>query len=203
MEKKYPNKFHALKNISFGVEKSQIFGFLGPNGAGKSTTFNVMTGLIEQTNGDVFLKKKSLNFFEYDILKNIGICPQFDPLWDHLTSKEHLEIFGSLKGLKGKDLNDSVNYFIKSMQLECYENIQAIKLSGGNKRKLCVANALIGGTGLLFFDEPSTGLDPVAKKFLWICLNNTLSSVNSSIVLTTHSMMEAESLCHKIGIFIY
>jgi ATP-binding cassette, subfamily A (ABC1), member 3 len=85
--------------------------------------------------------------------------------------------------------------------LKCfYRSTKAQNLSGGNKRKLCVSNALIGGPDLQFFDEPSTGLDPIAKRHLWNTLQNSLTCRNSSIVLTTHSMLEAEYLCHKIGI---
>jgi ATP-binding cassette subfamily A (ABC1) protein 3 len=88
------------------------------------------------------------------------------------------------------------------MQLTSYVNTKAINLSGGNKRKLCVSIALIGGPDLLFFDEPSSGLDPIAKRFLWNSLKDNLQKKNSSIVLTTHSMEEAETLCNKIGILI-
>ena len=99
-------------------------------------------------------------------------------------------------------MKEAVDYFISTMQLSNYVNTKAKNLSGGNKRKLCVSNALIGGPDLLFFDEPSTGLDPIAKRFLWNSLKQNLQKKRSSIVLTTHSMEEAESLCFKIGILI-
>jgi ATP-binding cassette, subfamily A (ABC1), member 3 len=137
-----------------------------------------------------------------DIYQNVGICPQFDCLWGNLTPPEHLYLFGRMKGLSGQDLIENIEYYINIMQLNDYRKTRSKDLSGGNKRKVCVAIALIGGPNLQFFDEPSTGLDPIAKRFLWNTLNKSLSTRSSSIVLTTHSMTEAESLCHKIGLII-
>lgn len=107
-----------------------------------------------------------------------------------------------MKGLKGTDLSESVEYFLKTMQLTEMVKKPAGTLSGGNKRKLCVANALIGGPDVQFFDEPSTGVDPIARRFLWNTLNIGLKLRNSAICMTTHTMDEAESLCSKIGILI-
>ncbi len=137
-----------------------------------------------------------------ETFQDVGICPQFDCLWENLTPKEHLFLFGRMKGLKKDELRQSVDYFLKTMQLEFFKETKAGNLSGGNKRKLCVADALIGGPELLFFDEPSTGLDPIARRFLWKTLSQALKSRNSSIILTTHSMIEAESLCDNIGIMV-
>lgn len=137
-----------------------------------------------------------------EIFQDVGICPQFDCLWDNLSPREHLFLFGRMKGLRGNALRQSVEYFLKTMQLDFFRETKAGNLSGGNKRKLCVADALIGGPDLLFFDEPSTGLDPIARRFLWNTLSQSLKSRNSSIILTTHSMIEAESLCDNIGIMV-
>ena len=200
LEKTYPNGFQAVRNVSVGVEKGQIFGLLGPNGAGKSTTFNILTALIPRTAGSVKLKDTEINTNMSHIFKEVGICPQFDCLWDNLTVKEHLSVFGSMKGLHGQELDENLDYFIKVMSLTDHVNKKSNILSGGNKRKLCVSNALIGSPSLQFFDEPSTGLDPIARRFLWTALTQNIKYRNSSIVLTTHSMSEAESLCHKIGI---
>jgi len=185
-----------------GVEKSQIFGLLGPNGAGKSTTFNILTGLIPRTSGSVKLKNEQIENNLSHIFKEVGICPQFDCLWENLTVIEHLTIFVKLKGLNGVELQENLDYYVKVMSLEDHIKKKANILSGGNKRKLCVTNALIGSPSLQFFDEPSTGLDPVARRFLWTTLTQNLQNRGASIVLTTHSMPEAESLCHKIGILI-
>lgn len=110
-----------MKGISFGVQNGQIFGLLGPNGAGKSTTFNIATALIPKTSGSVFLKNHELKSGLMTIFQDVGICPQFDCLWDHLTPCEHLYLFGRMKGLKGEELKEVVEYFLFSMQLENFK----------------------------------------------------------------------------------
>ncbi|EGR32580.1 hypothetical protein IMG5_076830, partial [Ichthyophthirius multifiliis] len=194
--------FTAIQNNSFGVQNGEILGLLGPNGAGKSTTFNILTSFINKSQGSVKLKSIEVQNGIMDIYQDVGICPQFDAIYENLTVLEHLKLFGRMKGLKGKDLDASINYFLKVIQLEDYTHRQACKLSGGNKRKLCVAIALIGGPDMQFFDEPSTGVDPISKRFLWNTLSQSLKLRNGAIVITTHSMQEAEFLCTKIGILI-
>ena len=105
-----------------------------------------------------------------------------------------------IKGLRGSQIRDAVEYFMRIMQLNAYRETMAVNLSGGNKRKLCVAIALIGSPCLQFFDEPSSGVDPIARRFLWNTIQQGLRINSSAVLLTTHSMDEAESLCHKIGI---
>ena len=200
LQKIYPTGQQAVKNISFGVEKGQIFGLLGPNGAGKSTTFNIITQLISRTGGEVKLNGKSLDAEnKFSIYKDCGVCPQFDSLWDLLTVREHLVVFGRIKGLSGVELKENVDYFLDILHIRQHQNKRSSQLSGGNKRRLCVALASIGAPSMQFMDEPSTGLDPLARVYLWDTIKQTLALRNSSIVLTTHSMPEAESLCSKIG----
>lgn len=194
--------FKAVKGITFGVEPGQIFGLLGPNGAGKSTTFNILTALIPKTSGNVTLNGKEVNRNMPSLFQNVGICPQFNCLWEGLTVREHLYLFAGLKGLTNEETEEAITYFYDVLGLKEHRNKRSMHLSGGNKRKLCVANCLIGSSGLLFFDEPSTGLDPLARRFLWNALQQTLKTRRASIVLTTHSMGEAEALSHKIGILI-
>lgn len=200
--KKYPNGFLAIKNNSFGVSQGDIMGLLGPNGAGKSTTFNILTSLIPKTSGSVKMKGIEVDKGIMDIYQHVGICPQFDAIYEPLNVRDHLELFGRMKGLSDEKLEETIEYFLKVMQLKDYEFVASEKLSGGNKRKLCVANALIGGPDLQFFDEPSSGVDPIARRFLWNTLTQSLKLRNAAITLTTHSMHEAESLCTKIGILI-
>jgi len=202
LKKTYPNGLPAVKDVSFGVEKGQIFGLLGPNGAGKSTTFNIVTAMIPRTAGSVKLMETEIDRNLFEVYQNVGCCPQFDCYWDVLTVKQHLQLFGRMKGLTGNDLEESVDYYIKILLLEDHANKRASILSGGTKRKLCVANALIGGPRIQFLDEPSTGLDAIAKKHLWHAMSQNLVTRNASIILTTHSISEAESMCHKIGILI-
>ena len=133
------------------------------------------------------------------MFQEVGICPQFDCLWDNLTPREHLSLFGRLKGLNAQELESSIIYLMNSMQLTEFAKTKAKNLSGGNKRKLCFSDAVIGNPSLIFLDEPSTGLDPIARRYLWRTLIEISKKRKISLVLTTHSMVEAEFLCNKIG----
>jgi len=202
LSKIYDNGFTAVKGVTFGVAQGQIFGLLGPNGAGKSTTFNILTAATGKSGGSVQLLNQEVNKNMPEVYENVGICPQFYALWDFLTVKEHFTLFGNLKGLRGEKLDQVINYYLDVLQLRDHANKRAEDLSGGNKRKLSVANAFIGSAFLLFLDEPSTGVDPLARRFLWNSIQQVLNMRKASVVLTTHSMYEAESLSHKIGILI-
>lgn len=111
--KKYEDGTLAVKNTKFSVNKGEIFGLLGPNGAGKSTTFSILTSLIPKTYGSLKIKGKEVDRGTLEIFQEVGICPQFDCLWENLSPPEHLKLFGRMKGLKGKDLDESVEYFLK------------------------------------------------------------------------------------------
>ena len=198
----YDNGYTAVRDVTFGVSPGQIFGLLGPNGAGKSTTFNILTAAIPKSLGSVQLLDQEVNRNMPEVYENVGICPQFNGLWDFLTVKEHLVLFGNLKGLDGENLRQIIDYYLDVLQLREYTNTRAGALSGGNKRKLSVANAFIGSAHLIFLDEPSTGVDPLARRYLWNSIQQVLNMRKASVVLTTHSMYEAESLSHKIGILI-
>ena len=201
--KVYPTGQQAVRGLSFGVGKGEIFGLLGPNGAGKSTTFNMITQLIGRSGGEIALNGKSLDSNKKsDIYKDCGVCPQFDPLWDLLNVREHLVIFGKIKGLGGRDLEENIDYFMDILRIRQHQKKRTYQLSGGNKRRLCVALASLGAPVMQFMDEPSTGLDPLGRVHLWETIRQTLQLRNSSIVLTTHSMPEAESLCSKIGTWL-
>ncbi|EAR95943.2 transporter family ABC domain protein (macronuclear) [Tetrahymena thermophila SB210] len=202
ISKQYDNQYLAINGISFGVQKKQIFGLLGPNGAGKTTTFNILTAKDSSSSGQVFVNQEQAIQTNENAWQNVGICSQFDNLWDDLTVYDHLALFASLKGLQGEKRERAIKYFTQTLQLEAYIDRKSEILSGGNKRKLCVGMALIGSPNVQFFDEPSSGLDPIAKRFLWNTLKQNLQLKDASIVLTTHSMNEAESLCSKIGIVV-
>lgn len=200
LKKVYPNGFKAIKKLSFGVESGQIFGLLGPNGAGKSTTFNIITQLTSKTDGLVELNGISIDHGDrFKIYSDCGVCPQFDPLWDLLTVKEHLTIFGRVKGLRGQELKENTEYFLEILRIKQHEDKKTFQLSGGNKRRLCVALASLGAPTMQFMDEPSTGLDPLARVYLWETIKQNVSIRRSAVILTTHSMTEAENLCSKIG----
>ncbi|KRX06293.1 P-loop containing nucleoside triphosphate hydrolase [Pseudocohnilembus persalinus] len=202
IEKVYPNGFRALKNLNFQVKQGEILGLLGPNGAGKSTTFGIMTAFLSKNQGEIKIKNQEIKDGMMDIFENIGICPQFDPLWPNLTVNDHLCIFGRIKGLFGKLLENQIEYLLKMIELKQYQHCKSYTLSGGNKRKLSVLIALIGGGDITFFDEPSCGVDPISQRSLWTTLEQNMANRKGGMILTTHSMKEAEFLCSKIGILV-
>ncbi|CAD8046598.1 unnamed protein product [Paramecium primaurelia] len=202
LEKEYIKDKPTLQKLTFGVKQGEIFGIIGPNGAGKSTLINVFTGINTPTQGVALINGAEPKQRNQEIMQHVGICPQFDCIWENLTPIEHLQLFGRIKGLNGNDLKQAVDYFIKTMQLDLFVKTKAGQLSGGNKRKLCVADALIGGSDITFFDEPSTGVDPISRRFLFNTLQRNIQLRNCSAIMTTHTIEEAESLSQRIGILI-
>uniref|UniRef100_A0AAV1TLF6 ABC transporter domain-containing protein n=1 Tax=Peronospora matthiolae TaxID=2874970 RepID=A0AAV1TLF6_9STRA len=193
----------AVRNLSFGLQRGECFGFLGINGAGKTTTMKMLTGDELPTHGTATLGGFDILTKQVEVRRQIGYCPQFDALFELLTVREHLELFASIKGIRRSRLNEVVAEKIKQLNLGDFENKLAGSLSGGNKRKLSVAIAMIGDPRIVFLDEPSTGMDPVSRRFMWdVIADISTRGKNSTIVLTTHSMEESEALCSRVGIMV-
>ena len=202
LQKVYPNGYQALHDVSFGVEEGQIFGLLGPNGAGKSTTFNILSAVIPRSSGSVKLLNREIDQGIYEVFDQVGVCPQINPLWNELTTVDHLKVIAQMKGVDTEDIPTLIDYFLNALELKKFAKTKAGGLSGGNKRKLCVAMCLIGAPKIQFLDEPSTGVDPIARKYLWNCLKESMKGRKGSMILTTHYMQEAESISNKLGIII-
>jgi len=142
------------------------------------------------------------NGFE-EARKQLGYCPQYDALFDELTVEEHLQFYAALKGILEKYRNALVQKAIKELDLEYFRDTQSQKLSGGNKRKLSIAIAILGNPPIIILDEPSTGVDPKAKRFMWNVVSNiSTKRKKSAVIITTHSMDEAEALCTKMAIMV-
>ena len=193
----------AVKELSFGVQYGEWFSLLGVNGAGKTTTFKALTGEVTPSRGKVHIN--GYNVLDRSELskarKFIGYWPQFDALFNGLTVREHLEFYSWIKGILPEYRKDIIQRKMEQMDLIEYENKDAAYLSGGNKRKLSVAMAMIGNPPIVLLDEPSTGMDPKSKRFMWSVISNiTTLKKKSAVVLTTHSMEEAEALSTKVGI---
>lgn len=190
----------AVQDISFGIPHGEVFALLGPNGAGKSTTISLIRGDIrpsvhEHQRGDVLIEDLSVLRHRASARTNLGVCPQFDAM-DTMTVLEHLYFYARARGVSNAAQN--VNAVITAVGLEAFKTRMAAKLSGGNKRKLSLAIALMGNPSVLLLDEPSSGMDAAAKRVMW----RTLSSVskNRALLITTHSMEEADALANRAGI---
>eukprot|EP01135_Chromosphaera_perkinsii_P007716 Nk52_evm5s967 gene=Nk52_evmTU5s967 len=192
----------AVNQISVGIPSGECFGLLGHNGAGKTTTFKMLTGTIAPSFGNAWLMGKSTVDNYLSARKVIGYCPQENAFIDHLTCREMLTLYAYIRGIKPNLIAEECNLLISSLELSEYENVQCESLSGGNKRKLMTACSLIGDPSILFLDEPSTGMDPKARRVLWDRLHQTMRNDRRCIVLTSHSMEECEALCTRLAIMI-
>jgi ABC-type multidrug transport system ATPase subunit len=185
----------AVEDITFSVSPSECFALLGPNGAGKSTTISLIRGDIRPDHGDVLVEGTSITHHRALARKQLGVCPQFDAM-DNMTVTEHLRFYAQARGVS--DIAHNVDALINAVNLIEYRDRLAHRLSGGNKRKLSLAIALVGNPAVLLLDEPSSGMDAANKRFLW----KTLAEVTKgrSMLITTHSLEEADRLADKVGI---
>ncbi|KAL4559228.1 hypothetical protein LXL04_031363 [Taraxacum kok-saghyz] len=199
--------YHALKGLWMNFPKDQLFCLLGPNGAGKTTAINCLTGITPVTEGDALIYGHSIrsSVGMSNIQKMIGVCPQFDILWDALSGQEHLYLFASIKGLPPSSLKTVVQSVFSVVEKSLAEvrltesaRVRSRSYSGGMKRRLSVAIALIGEPKLVILDEPTTGMDPITRRHVWDIIEN--AKKGRAIILTTHSMEEADILSDRIGI---
>jgi len=188
----------ALVDLALSIPKDECFGLLGPNGAGKTTTISILTGLFPPTSGTAKIGGFDIRTDMEQIHRIIGVCPQFDTLWDSLTAEETLLFYTRLKGVFGKQAKEFVDESLRQVSLEDAKGKLVSQLSGGMKRRLSVAVSLVGDPAVIFLDEPTTGLDPASRRSLWDVLLQIKKG--RAIVLTTHSMEEADVLCTRIGI---
>ncbi|XP_059210648.1 phospholipid-transporting ATPase ABCA1-like [Centropristis striata] len=191
----------AVDRLCVGVPAAECFGLLGINGAGKTTTFKMLTGDIPVSGGEAFLNGYSIRTEMRDVHQNLGYCPQFDAIDDLLTGREHLEFYARLRGVPEKEITMVAEWGIQKLGLVKYSNKSAGTYSGGNKRKLSTAIALIGCPPVVFLDEPTTGMDPKARRFLWDCILSVIKE-GRSVILTSHSMEECEALCTRMAIMV-
>jgi ATP-binding cassette subfamily A (ABC1) protein 3 len=190
----------ATQDVAFVVESGEIFGLLGANGAGKTTTLSMLTRLLVPTSGDAFITKHSILSEFSQGATHLGVVTQNNSLWDRLSVEAHLKLFARLRGVPEDMVHKVVDGTIDQLELTPHRKKLAMRLSGGMKRKLCVAIALIGDPEVVLLDEPSAGLDPVSRRNLWSVILRTMS--HRAVILTTHSMDEAEALCQRIGIMV-
>lgn len=193
LHKKY-GSFEAVKGISFEVYQGEIFGLLGPNGAGKSTTLEIIETLREKTSGEVWVNGFNLDKDPDEIKKVIGVQLQTTGFYPSLNLVELIELFEGL-------YNQKVNHreLLKLVNLEDKSKSKFKELSGGQKQRFSIATTLINSPAIIFLDEPTTGLDPQARRNLWDLVRN-IRDKGTTVIITTHYMDEAEYLCDRVAI---
>ncbi|MDA9315176.1 ABC transporter ATP-binding protein [Gammaproteobacteria bacterium] len=189
--------FNAVDGISLSINRGEIYGILGPNGAGKTTTLEMLEGLKDIDGGSAFIDSINVQDYPYQVKQIIGVQLQANEYFDKMTLSELLNLFSALYSLR----NDPKE-LLKKVNLEDKANANANELSGGQKQRFSIACALVNNPLVLFLDEPTTGLDPQAKRSLWDLILD-LNKMGMTIVLTTHNMEEAETLCQRIAIMDY
>src|ERR1700685_868210 len=190
--------FVAVDRVSLEIPKGQIFGFLGPNGAGKSTTIRILCGLLAPTSGRATVGGYDVATQAEDIRRNIGYMSQKFSLYDDLTVEENIEFFGGVYGVKPDVLPGRRDYVLKMAGLEDRRKSLTRLLSGGWKQRLALGCAILHEPPILFLDEPTSGVDPIARRSFWDLIYQ-LSESGHTIFVTTHYMDEAE-YCHRIAL---
>ena len=193
-------KVEVLKGVSFEVREGELFGFLGPNGAGKTTTVHILTTLLKPDGGEVKVAGHDVVKESREVRKKIGVVFQ-DPALDiHLTAYENLYIHGKLYGLGGKELQSRMKEALKFFDLYEHKDKPVGQFSGGMRRRLELARALLHEPEVLFLDEPTVGLDPHSRAKVWEYITRINKERGTTIFLTTHYMEEADRLCDELAI---
>ncbi len=196
LTKKYED-FVAVNGIDFSVAKGDSFGFLGPNGAGKSTTMRIIAATLNRSSGSIEILGKDPELHGPQIRAHLGVVPQQDNLDQALTVTENLYVYGRYFGLPKKFIRAKIEELLEFAALEEKRDVKVEALSGGMKRRLTIARALISEPEILMLDEPTTGLDPQARHILWDRLFR-LKEQGVTLLITTHYMDEAEQLCDRL-----
>ena len=191
--------FKAVDIKELSIKEGEIFGFLGPNGAGKTTTISILSGLYSKYDGEIKIFGKNLKENEIFIKKNLGVVPQDLALIDDLTAEENVKFFGELYGLRGKELKDAVKETLEFVGLLDRKKYFPPKFSGGMKRRLNIACAIVHKPKLIIFDEPTVGIDPQSRNKILETIKE-LNKQGSTIIYTSHYMEEVDSICSNICI---
>jgi ABC-2 type transport system ATP-binding protein len=192
--------FTAVKDVSFSVEKGQIFAFLGPNGAGKSTTIKMLTTLLTPTSGSLFIDGHDVKKFPREVRQSFGIVFQDPSLDDELTAYENMEIHAVLYSVKKNIRKERIKQLLEFVELWDRRKSLVKEFSGGMKRRLEIARGLLHHPKVLFLDEPTLGLDPQTRNHMWEYLRKLNETEGITVFFTTHYMEEAERIANKIAV---
>jgi ABC-2 type transport system ATP-binding protein len=200
LSKKYKEAdFFSVNNLSLSVNKGEIFGLLGPNGAGKTTLISMLCGLIKPTSGSFTIEGHTYKNDAHAIKKTIGVVPQEYALYPTLTARENLMYFGSMYGLKGKDLKQRINDSLDYLGLIKFADKRTDTFSGGMKRRVNLIAGMLHEPTILFLDEPTVGVDVHSKNVIIDYLKQ-INQKGTTIIYTSHHLAEAEDLCSHIAI---
>ena len=189
--------FLAVDNLNIEIEEGEILGFLGPNGAGKTTTISAITGMSKLDSGEIKIFGLDMKTHEKEIKKQIGVVPQDIAVYEDLTAYENLDYFGRLYGLKGVELKDRIHEALEFVDLVDKEKDYPKSFSGGMKRRLNIACAIVHRPKLIIMDEPTVGIDPQSRNYILNSIRK-LNEMGSTIIYTSHYMEEVEELCTRI-----
>lgn len=198
LTKKYEDKL-AVENLSLQVAKGELFGLLGPNGAGKTTTINILCGLIKPTSGTAKVYGYDIQKDQLKVKELIGVCIQETAIYPYLSGAENLTLFGNLYAMNKKSIKQRSELLLDKMALKEDAKRVTAKYSGGMKRRLSLALALIHDPQIAFLDEPTVAMDPQSRHAVWDFIKEQKDN-GKTIILTTHYMEEAEELCDRVGI---
>ncbi|MCW4000911.1 MAG: ABC transporter ATP-binding protein [Candidatus Bathyarchaeota archaeon] len=198
LTKKFEDKT-ALENLNLEVQKGELFGLLGPNGAGKTTTISIICGLLKPTSGTAQILGYDIQKDTQKVKEQIGVCIQETAIYPYLTGKENLELFGNLYGMNKKAINERSKMLLGKVGLTEDAKRVTAKYSGGMKRRLSLALALIHDPQIAFLDEPTVAMDPQSRHAVWDFIK-AQKQQGKTIILTTHYMEEAQELCDRVGI---
>jgi ABC-2 type transport system ATP-binding protein len=190
----------AVDNVSLEIEKGEIFGLLGPNGAGKSTLISMIVGLLKADNGDISVGGYSINKDSLKVKEQIGLVPQELALYEKLSAKQNLEFWGAMYGLSGKLLKQRIEEAVELSGLQDSINLAVKKYSGGMKRRLNIACAVLHHPKVLIMDEPTVGIDPQSRNHIFEFTKNINKENGTTVIYTSHYMEEIETLCNNLFI---
>lgn len=189
----------AVDNLNLTINKGEIFGLLGPNGAGKSTTNKMLIGLLKPNSGTITVNGLDIDKYDIETRRLMAIVPQELAIYENMSAKDNVKFFGKLSGLRGQELTDKTHKALEFTGLLDCHNTKVKKFSGGMKRRLNIACAIVNEPKIIIMDEPTVGIDPQSRNHILDSIKE-LNKRGMTVVYTSHYMSEVEGLCERIGI---